>query len=101
MAYNKTTEKVWGIPQPFVLNVTTSKPHLENIKKLFVTIGEHFGKPNPKSYFLLYRAIPLLGSFERAPEPLVSILDDVWERVGHPNLQLRKEVITTGYAQTA
>jgi len=71
IVFNKTAEKVWGIPQPFVLTVTTSSPHLENIKKLFVTIGAHFGKANPKSYHLLYRAIPPLGSFERHPEPLV------------------------------
>lgn len=101
VAYNKTAEKVWGIPQPFVLNVTTSRSHLENIKKLFVTIGEHFGKANPKSYYLLYRAIPLLGSLDQHPEPLVSILDDVWDRVGHPNVQLRKEVVAIGHAQTA
>ena len=26
--FNKTTEKVWSIPQPFILTVTTSTPHI-------------------------------------------------------------------------
>lgn len=91
--FNKTTEKLWGIPQPFILTVTTSRPHLDNIKKLFFTIAEQNGASQPKSYHLLYRAISSLGSFDKHPEPLLSLLDDVWERVGHPNLQLKKEVI--------
>lgn len=98
---NKTTEKVWGIPTPFILTVTTSKAHLNNIKELFLTIGRAHGQENPRSYHLLYRAIPTLGSFERHPEPLLSLLDDPWERVGHPTLTLRKEVISSGHPETA
>lgn len=99
--FNKTTEKVWGIPTPFILTVTTSRLHLENIKKLFLTIAEHFGQQSPRSYHLLYRAIPILGSFDRHPEPLLSLLDDPWERIGHPTLTLRKEEISNGYAEAA
>jgi len=95
--FNKTTENVWGIPQPFILTVTTSRAHLENIKKLFVTIAQQYGHTKPKSYHLLYRALPTLGRFDKHPEPLLSLLDDPWERVGHSTLTLRKEVIPDGY----
>lgn len=47
IVFNKITEKMWSLPTPFILNVTTSRPHLQNIKKLFVQIGEENGSSNP------------------------------------------------------
>jgi hypothetical protein len=92
VVFNKTTEKVWGIPTPFILTVTTSKPHLENIKALFLKIAAAKGVKDPKSYSLAYAAYPILGSFEEHPEPLLSLVDDQWDRIGKPPLVIRKEI---------
>lgn len=97
---SKTTEREWGIPTPFVLTITT-KPRdpdnprndrIENIKNLFLEIGRVHGQEKPKSYALAYFARPILGSFEKHPEPLLSLFDDQWERVGHPPLVIRNEL---------
>jgi hypothetical protein len=72
----------WGLPSVLVLNVFTSKEHCENVKACRAELG---GKPRSQ----LFKAIPILGSWEKHPEPLVNLLDDAWERVGHKPLVIR------------
>jgi hypothetical protein len=62
--------------------VFTSKEHCENVKACRQELG---GKPRSQ----LFKAIPILGSRETHPEPLINLLDDAWERVGHEPLVIR------------
>ena len=92
MFMNKTPQHEWGIPAPIVLHVTTKPDRLPNILNLFRDVAQHFGQPNPKSRRMAFMARPILGSFEKHPEPLLSLLDDTWERVGYPPLVIRNEL---------
>jgi hypothetical protein len=81
----KTYQTVWGIPSLFVLNITVSDEHCRNILQYMEqTLGG-------KSRSLLFKSYPILGSRRSYPNPLLSLLTDPWERVGHPPLTLGDE----------
>ena len=100
MFINKTPQHEWGIPAPIVLHVTTKKDRVPNILQLFNDVAAHFGQTSPKSYGMAYAAKPILGSFEKHPEPLLSLFDDQWDRVGYPPLVIRNE-LNIGHSKAA
>lgn len=65
-----------------LLTVTTNLRHLEGIKALLQNLA---GENRWKRAFL-FKAEPSLGSFERAPQPALSLLTTGWDRVGNPPL---------------
>jgi hypothetical protein len=67
----------WNIPSLFVLNVTISESHAQNI----VTFAE--SRLQAKSRSLLFKGIPLLGSHTKAVKPLSTLADEPWQRAGH------------------
>jgi len=86
----------WAIPSLLVLNVGTSREHVQTILELLGEIGQ------PRS--MLFRAIPTLGSFEKHPKPLLTLLDDVWQRVGHAPLTIQSTLtkeVSIGHTKVA
>ena len=63
-----------------LLTITTNTRHLEGIKALLQSLA---GESRWKRAFL-FKAEPRLGSFERAPQPALSLLTTAWDRVGNP-----------------
>jgi hypothetical protein len=63
-----------------LLTITTNSRHLEGIKALLHNLA---GDNQWKRAFL-FKACPSLGSFERAPQPALSLLTEAWDRVGNP-----------------
>jgi hypothetical protein len=63
-----------------LLTITTNARHLEGIKDLLQSLA---GDKQWKRAFL-FKAEPSLGSFERAPQPALSLLTTGWDRVGNP-----------------
>jgi hypothetical protein len=63
-----------------LLTITTNARHLDGIKALLQSLA---GENQWKRAFL-FKAEPSLGSFERAPQPALSLLTTGWDRVGNP-----------------
>jgi hypothetical protein len=63
-----------------LLTITTNARHLDGIKVLLQSLA---GENHWKRAFL-FKAEPSLGSFERAPQPALSLLTTGWDRVGNP-----------------
>lgn len=63
-----------------LLTITTNARHLDGIKALLRDLA---GDNQWKRAFL-FKAEPSLGSFERAPQPALSLLTSGWDRVGSP-----------------
>ncbi len=63
-----------------LLTITTNARHLDGIKALLRTLA---GENHWKRAFL-FKAEPSLGSFQRAPQPALSLLTSGWDRVGNP-----------------
>jgi hypothetical protein len=63
-----------------LLTITTNARHLDGIKALLQDLA---GENRWKRAFL-FKAEPGLGSFERAPQPALSLLTTAWDRVGNP-----------------
>ncbi len=66
-----------GLPNLFVLTVTTNESHMTNIMSLVRELA-HEGK----SRMFLFKTMSSLGNFEKAPEPTAHLLTDPWQRVG-------------------
>jgi hypothetical protein len=62
-----------------LLTITTNARHLDGIKTLLHDLA---GENQWKRAFL-FKAEPSLGSFERAPQPALSLLTTGWDRVGN------------------
>jgi hypothetical protein len=63
-----------------LLTITTNARHLDGIKALLHNLA---GDKQWKRAFL-FKAEPSLGSFQRAPQPALSLLTSGWDRVGNP-----------------
>jgi hypothetical protein len=63
-----------------LLTITTNARHLEGIKGLLHNLAGH--KQWKRAF--LFKAEPSLGSFERAPQPALSLFAEPWDRVGNP-----------------
>jgi Replication-relaxation len=63
-----------------LLTITTNARHLDGIKALLHDLAGD----NPWKRAFLFKAEPSLGSFERAPQPALSLLTTGWDRVGNP-----------------
>jgi hypothetical protein len=70
-----------GVPNFYVLTVTTAEPHLRSILELLAELTDGKGQG-----FMLFRTMPSLASLEMAPPPTPFILDTPWRRAGHPDL---------------
>jgi hypothetical protein len=46
---------------------------------------------------MLFKGIPILGSHQQCPQPLMSLWDDPWQRIGHPPITI-KEIVNGGQA---
>jgi hypothetical protein len=74
------------VPNLVILNITTSQQHAANI----MTFMD--GVLDAKSQSLLFKGIPILGSRDRYPDPLTTLLDEPFDRVGHPPFVISQEV---------
>lgn len=63
-----------------LLTITTNARHLEGTKNLLHNLAGH--KQWKRAF--LFKAEPSLGSFERAPQPALSLFTEPWDRVGNP-----------------
>jgi hypothetical protein len=73
-------------PSLIVLNITTSQQHAANIMTFMDRVLE------AQSQSLLFKGIPILGSREKYPDPLTSLLDEPFGRVGHTPYVISQEV---------
>lgn len=76
----------WGLPSILILNITTGVAHARNI------IDFMDSDLNAKSQALLFKAIPILGTKQKSAQPLYSLWDDPFERVGYPPITI-KEIV--------
>jgi hypothetical protein len=74
------------IPNMIVLNITTSPAHAKNIQSYM------YDDLNLQSKSLLFKGIPILGSRDKYPEPLTHLLDEPFDRAGHPPFIISQEV---------
>jgi hypothetical protein len=72
-----------GVPNLFVLNVTTNEQHMNNIMRFVTDATEGNG-----SSYLLFKTMPSLASLEKAPPPTPCLLTEAWYRAGHPDLPI-------------
>ncbi len=70
-----------------LLTITTNSRHMDGIKTLLQNLA---GENHWKRAFL-FKAEPSLGSFERAPQPALSLLTSGWDRVGNPPFFINME----------
>lgn len=75
-----------SFPNLIVLNVTTSVQHAANIMNYMDQVLQ------AKSQALLFKGVPILGSREKYPHPLTTLLDEPFDRVGHPPFIISQEV---------
>jgi hypothetical protein len=83
---NQTYKARWDIPNLLVLNVTTNEIHMRNIMAFLRD------DLKGRSRSLLFKALPTLSSSEKSPQPVLSLLTDPWQRVGHEPFRVGKEV---------
>lgn len=78
-------------PNLLIINISTSEQHARNVMKFMQD------ELSLNSRSMLFKGLPVLGSHETYPEPMLDILDIPFERAGHPPFvvsnELRKEVI--------
>lgn len=73
------------IPNMVVLNITTSPIHAKNIQTFMLE------ELRMSSSALLFKGIEILGSRDTYPQPLIHLLDEPFQRVGHPDFIISKE----------
>jgi hypothetical protein len=74
-----------GVPNLFVLNVTTSEHHMRNIMSLLAHLA-----PEGKGKLFLFKTSNDLGVLGRAPDPATRMLTEPWQRVGFDPLCINK-----------
>lgn len=86
----KLAQKVWGFGDtPYFLYTTIGgQERIEGFKN---TLRQLASSHNPKSYRLAFISKPQLA-LDLNPKPLLSLLDDQWDRVGYPPLVIRNEL---------
>ena len=79
--------KDWGIDKLFVLHISTSPAHTSNI----IALAENPPASSPapiglgiKSRGNLFKGISVLAHRTKKVEPLTTLLDEPWDRAGHP-----------------
>jgi hypothetical protein len=68
-----------------VLNITTSPKHAQNIQTFMLE------ELRMSSSALLFKGIEILGSRDTYPQPLIHLLDEPFQRVGHPDFIISQE----------
>lgn len=66
----------------YVLNVTTSVRHMENIIKALEKI------PGDWKRYMLFQAVPEFGVFQRQTKPTARLWENEWKRAGYPPITL-------------
>jgi hypothetical protein len=74
-----------GLPNLFVLNVTTNESHMTNIMSLVKNL-----MPDGKSRLFLFKSMSSLGDFGKAPEPTPHLLSAPWKREGHDDFYINR-----------
>lgn len=69
-----------------LLTVTTNRRHLDGIMALLRELADE----QAWTEAFLFKAVPNLGSFQRAPHPTHSLLTEAWDRVGNPPLFINR-----------
>lgn len=73
----------WGLPNLFLLTVTTSDRHLQNLLRVV-----HDAIQTAGAAHLLFKAIPCLAAFESVPAPLQDLYTSPWRRIGLSDISL-------------
>jgi len=71
---------LWGLPNLLVLTVTTNDRHRENIMRIVDEVTSGKGSTS-----LLFKTMPSLTAFERAPMLNSEFLTGPWHRAGYPD----------------
>ena len=75
-----------GVPNLFVLTVTTNEAHMEHIMSLVKELA-HEGK----SKLFLFKTMSSVGDFRKAPEPTAHLLTDPWQRAGYEAFRIDEQ----------
>lgn len=75
-----------GLPNLFVLTVTTNEPHMTSIMSLVKELAIE-----GKSKLFLFKTMSSLGDFEKAPAPTAHLLTDQWPRVGYEAFRIDEQ----------
>jgi hypothetical protein len=75
-----------GLPNLFVLTVTTSEPHMTHIMSLVRELATE-----GKSKLFLFKTMSSLGDFKKAPEPTAHLLTAPWQRVGYEAFRIDEQ----------
>lgn len=79
----KTYRSHWGLPNLLALNLTTTSFHMTKIKELVAELIEGKG-----ASYQLFKTMPSLGDFAPPEPPTGRLLNEAWQRVGHPEFYL-------------
>jgi hypothetical protein len=75
-----------GLPNLFVLTVTTNESHMTSIMSLVKELAAE-----GKSKLFLFKTMSSLGDFRKAPAPTARLLTDPWQRVGHEAFRIDEQ----------
>jgi hypothetical protein len=94
---NRAYQTAWNIPNLMVLFAFDNVNHMRNVMRCME------GTLKGKSRGMLFAAYPSLGSPIASPEPLLTILQDPWLRVGHEPFIINapKQEVSIGHTKTA
>jgi hypothetical protein len=84
----------FGFPNMIVPIITTAEHRMHNMMKLLNKLTGGKG-----SSFIIFKTMPDLMSFDAAPQPTSAFLSEPWERVGHPPLDLLRQLGAAGHEQ--
>ena len=84
-----TYKTEWGISKLMVLHLSTRQERTEALMAFMTALGA-------KSQSQCFKSVPSLASTAKAPMPLISLLTDPYDRVGHPPHNIGEEVKKSG-----
>lgn len=86
IAYHKTYQSHYGMPNMLVPFVTTSETRMKNMMKILEQITEGKG-----CSYIIFKHTPHLRSIGQSPEP-ADLLSDQWLRVGHEPFDFKQRL---------
>jgi hypothetical protein len=87
LARQRTYKQRYGLPTAVIAFVTINEQHKRSLMRVVDKITDGHG-----SKLFLFKSMPNFASFENFPPPTGHMLSEPWQRVGHPDFDILKEL---------
>jgi hypothetical protein len=87
LARQKTYKTRYGLPSALIAFVTINEAHKKSLMRVVDKLTDGHG-----STLFLFKSIPNFASFENFPPPTGHMVREPWQRVGHPDFSILKEL---------